>query len=218
MSKNERRIKLELSPETTPWQSLYKIMLGSIVPRPIGWVSTVDTEGRHNLAPFSFFNAVCANPPTLLFCSGVRSTDGSSKDTLINIRATGEFVVNIVSESLAEAMNLTAGEYPADVDEFELARLTPAPSVVVHPPRVAESLIQFECKLTQIVEVSDQPGGGSVVIGRIVYIHVHDDVLIGTDKIDIAKLQPIGRLAGTSYTRVNDIFDIVRPPSQVIPK
>jgi flavin reductase (DIM6/NTAB) family NADH-FMN oxidoreductase RutF len=209
---------MEFAPETMPWHSLYKLMIGSIVPRPIAWVSTMDSSGQHNLAPFSFFSAVCSNPPSLLFCPGIRGTDGSTKDTLNNVRTTGEFVVNIVSEPLAEAMNLTAGEYPSEVDEFELARLTPAPSVKVRAPRVAESLIQYECILTQIVEVGDQTGGGSVVIGRIVYVHVHDEVMVGTDKIDIAKLQPIGRLAGNSYTRVSDVFDLVRPPSQIAAK
>jgi flavin reductase (DIM6/NTAB) family NADH-FMN oxidoreductase RutF len=209
---------MEFAPETMPWHSLYKLMIGSIVPRPIAWVSTVDGEGQHNLAPFSFFSAVCANPPSLLFCPGIRGTDGSTKDTLNNVRATGEFVVNIVSEPLAEAMNLTAGEYPSEVDEFALAHLTPAPSVKVRAPRVAESLIQYECTLIQIVEVGDQPGGGSVVIGRIVYVHIRDEVMLGTDKIDVAKLQPIGRLAGNSYTRVNDLFDLVRPPSQIAAK
>jgi flavin reductase (DIM6/NTAB) family NADH-FMN oxidoreductase RutF len=209
---------MEFAPEAMPWHSLYKLMIGSIVPRPIAWVSTMDSSGQHNLAPFSFFSAVCSNPPSLLFCPGIRGTDGSTKDTLNNVRTTGEFVVNIVSEPLAEAMNLTAGEYPSAVDEFELARLTPAPSVKVRAPRVAESLIQYECILTQIVEVGDQPGGGSVVIGRIVYVHVRDEVMVGADKIDIVKLQPIGRLAGNSYTRVSDVFDLVRPPSQIAAK
>jgi flavin reductase (DIM6/NTAB) family NADH-FMN oxidoreductase RutF len=209
---------VEFAPESIAWQSLYKIMIGSIVPRPIGWISSVDEQGRHNLAPFSFFNAICPNPPSVLFCPLVRATDGNRKDTLNNVRSTGEFVVNIVSEFLAEQMNLTAGEYPADVDEFELAHLTPTPSVKVRPPRVAESLIQYECTLTQIVDLGDHAGAGSVVIGRIVYVHLHDEVMIGTDKIDIAKLQPIGRLAGNSYTRTTDIFDLVRPPSQVTPK
>ncbi len=216
--RRQKETDLEIAPEALPWQSLYKIMIGSIVPRPIGWISSVDSNGRHNLAPFSFFNAICANPPSVLFCPMVRSTDGSHKDTLNNVRETGEFVVNIVSEFLAEAMNLTAGEYPADVDEFALAHLTPVPSVKVRPPRVGESLIHYECTLTQIVDLGDQPGAGSVVIGRVVHVHVADEVLIGADKIDLAKLQPIGRLAGTSYARVTDIFDLMRPPSQIANK
>jgi flavin reductase (DIM6/NTAB) family NADH-FMN oxidoreductase RutF len=206
---------MEIVPESLPWQSVYKIMIGSVVPRPIGWVSTIDSAGQFNLAPFSFFNAICGNPPTLLFCPSVRNTDGGVKDTLNNVRASGEFVVNIVTESLAEAMNLTAGEYPADIDEFKLANLTPVPSAVVKPPRVGESPINFECRLTQVIEISAEPGGGNIVIGRIVHIHVRDDVLIGSDKIDILKLQPVGRLAGNSYTRINDLFELARPASQI---
>lgn len=208
-------VTLNGNPDTLPWNSVYKIMTGSILPRPIGWVSTLNPDGQPNLAPFSFFNVVCANPPTLLFCPGVRSTDGIAKDTLHNVRATGEFVVNIVTEALAEAMNLTATEFPADINEFEATGLTPAPSVMVRPPRVAESPIHYECEVLHIIDIGDQPGGGSVVIGRVVHLHVDESVLIGTDKINIQALQPIGRLAGSGYTRVTDLFDLVRPPSQL---
>ncbi|MFN8374880.1 MAG: flavin reductase family protein [Anaerolineae bacterium] len=204
---------MEIAPESLPWQSLYKIMTGSVVPRPIGWISSVDAQGRYNLAPFSFFNVVCANPPSVLFCSSVRGSDGGSKDTLNNVRLTGEFVVNIVSEPLVAAMNLTSGEFPPDVDEFEVAQL--ACPLCARAPAARRQLIRgHECTLTQIISVSDQPGGGSVVIGRIVYAHVSDEVLIGADKIDLAKLQPVGRLAGTSYARVTDVFDLVRPPAK----
>jgi len=208
-------INLDAQPDALPWQSIYKILIGSVVPRPIGWISTVDENGRYNLAPFSFFNAICPNPPHVLFCPNIRGTDSNPKDTLHNVRTTGEFVVNIVTEPLAEAMNLTATELPSDVDEFTLAGVTPMPSVVVKPPRVLESPIHYECRVTQIVDVSDEPGGGSVVIGRVVYMHISDDLLIGGDKIDIARLQPIGRLAGASYSRVTDIFDLARPASQI---
>jgi flavin reductase (DIM6/NTAB) family NADH-FMN oxidoreductase RutF len=206
---------MEANTDEFPWRSLYKIMIGSILPRPIGWVSTVDVNGESNLAPFSFFNAVCANPPTVLFCPGIRSTDQNPKDTLNNIRNTGEFVLNIVTEMLGEAMNLTATELSPGVDEFEYAGLTTEPSVAVKPLRVAESPIHFECKLTQIVDISDEIGGASIVIGRIVHFHVDDRVLIDGDKINLEELKPIGRLAGSSYSRVNDIFDMVRRPSQV---
>jgi flavin reductase (DIM6/NTAB) family NADH-FMN oxidoreductase RutF len=206
---------MEANTDEFPWRSLYKIMIGSIVPRPIGWVSTVDENGESNLAPFSFFNAVCANPPTVLFCPGIRSTDQNPKDTLNNIRNTGEFVLNIVTETLGEAMNLTATELPPGVNEFEYAGLTSAPSIAVKPLRVAESPIHYECKLTQIVDISDEIGGASIVIGRIVHFHVDDRVLIDGDKINLEELKPIGRLAGSSYARVNDIFDMVRRPSQV---
>jgi len=207
---------MEITPDSHPWQSIYKIMIGSILPRPIGWISTVDENGLPNLAPFSFFNAVCANPPHVLFTSMIRGTDRQPKDTLRNIRQTGEFVVNIVTEELAEAMNLTSTELPAHVNEFHYSQLNLMSSQVVRPARIAESPIHYECRLAQIVDLGDQPGAGSIVIGRVVHLHVADRVLIGEDKIDLAALKPIGRLAGSSYCRVTDIFDLPRPPSQII--
>ncbi len=202
---------MEIAPETRTWNSLYKILIGSVVPRPIGWISSVDAAGRPNLAPYSFFNAVCANPPHVLFCPMIRSTTRRPKDSLSNVRETGEFVVNIVTASLAEQMNLSAIEAPADLNEFEFAGLEMAPSVVVRPPRVAASPIHFECRLAQIVDLGDEPGSGSVVIGRVVHIHIREDVLIGEDKIDVQRLQPIARLAGNYYTHLGEIFEMARP-------
>lgn len=206
---------MEISPDRLPWKSIYKILIGSIVPRPIGWISSIDPEGQLNLAPFSFFNAVCANPPHVLFSPMIRSTDSQPKDTLRNVRATGEFVVNIVTEDLAEAVNLSATELPSNVSEFAVANLTTAPSAIVRPPRVALSPVHFECKVTHIIDIGDEPGSGSLVIGQVVHIHINEDVLLDGDKIDLAKLKPVGRLAGSSYCRVTDIFDMIRPPSQI---
>ena len=201
---------IEFNPDEVAWRSFYKLMAGSILPRPIGWISTISANGIPNLAPYSFFNAVCPNPPHVLFCPNVRADN--PKDTLANVRATGEFVVNIVTQATAAAMNVTAADFPPDVDEFWAADVTPLPSVVVKPPRVAESPIHYECRVTQIVDVSDEPGGGSVVIGRVLRLHVADRVLTGGDKIDLAALEPVGRLAGSSYARISDIFEMVRPP------
>ena len=203
---------MEFAPDAMPWNSLYKLMIGSILPRPIGWISTVDAAGQPNLAPYSFFNAVCPNPPTVLFCPMIRGRDSAAKDTLANCRATGEFVVNIVGGALAEKMNATSGEYPAEVNEFEVAGVTPAPSVVVKAPRVAESLIHYECRVSQIIDVGDgAPGSGSVVLGQIVHVHIDESVLLDGDKIRLEVLQPIGRLAGMDYVRVTDIFSMTRP-------
>jgi len=201
---------IAFNPDEVAWRSFYKLMAGSILPRPIGWISTVDARGVPNLAPYSFFNAVCPNPPHVLFCPNVRADN--PKDTLANVRATGEFVVNIVTQPTAAAMNATAADFPPDVDEFAAAGLTRLPSEVVKAPRVAESPIHYECRVTQIIDVSDEPGGGSVVIGRVLRLHVAEHVLIGNDKIDLAALEPVGRLAGSSYARINDIFELVRPP------
>jgi flavin reductase (DIM6/NTAB) family NADH-FMN oxidoreductase RutF len=206
---------MEVAPEVLSRQSIYKILIGSVVPRPIGWISTVDEAGRPNLAPFSFFNVVCPKPPTVLFCPMIRGTDGNTKDTLNNVKATGEFVVNIVTEELVPAMIASSVEIAADVNEFELTGLKTAPSVVVKPPRVAQSPIHFECKLTQIVEIGNNRGGGSVVIGEIVHLHVDERVLFDEDKIDLTALKPVGRLAGSAYVRVTDLFEIERPKSQI---
>ncbi len=206
---------MEITPEELSWHSMYKLLIGSVVPRPIGWISTIDLNGRPNLAPFSYFNAVCAQPPHLMFAPTVRATDGARKDTYRNVKATGEFVANIVTEALAEAMNLTSTEFPAEVNEFQAAGLTAIPSVVVKPPRVAESPIHFECRVSHIIDLGDEPGSGSVVIGRVVHVHVLDSVLLGGDKIDLARLKPVGRLAGSAYCRVTDVFEMQRPQSQI---
>jgi flavin reductase (DIM6/NTAB) family NADH-FMN oxidoreductase RutF len=202
---------MEINPDALPHQSIYKILAGSVLPRPIGWISSVDLQGRPNLAPFSFFNVVCSNPPTVLFCPLIRGIDGNKKDTLNNVRTTNEFVVNIVTERLLPAMNASSVEALPGFNEFEFAGLTPASSVVVGPPRVAESPIHFECRVHEIIDINDAPGGGSIVIGTIVHIHVDDGILIGEDKINLAALQPVGRLAGGAYSRVTDIIELERP-------
>jgi flavin reductase (DIM6/NTAB) family NADH-FMN oxidoreductase RutF len=206
---------MELDPETRPWSSVYKILIGAVVPRPIGWISSLDEHGRRNLAPFSFFNAVCARPPHIVFSPLVRETDAGEKDTLRNVRATGEFVVNIVTEALAEAMNLSSTELPPEADEFSVAGLTAAPSVVVKAPRVAESPVHLECRVAHLLELGGQPGAATLVVGRVVHLHVDRSVLLGDDKIDLARLRPIGRLSGAAYCRVTDIFEMKRPPSQL---
>ncbi len=206
---------MQIDPNTLHHTSTYKLLTGAVIPRPIGWISTVNAAGQPNLAPFSFFNVVCANPPTVLFCPGVRGVNRLPKDTLQNARETGQFVVNIVTEATAAAMNITATDLPPEVNEFEEAGLTPIPSARVRPPRVAESPVHFECEVQQIVEINPEPGGGYIVIGRVVMIHVQDDLLIGTDKIDIARLQAVGRLAGGGYCRVNDIFTLERLPGRI---
>lgn len=206
---------MELNPTTVPWRMINKLMTGSILPRPIGWISTLNQSGLPNLAPYSFFNMVCANPPTVVFAPMIRSTDGQSKDTLNNIRENGEFVVNLVTEALAEAMNRSSQETTAEVNEFELAGVTPKESTAVKAPRVAESPINFECKARDIIEINDQPGGGYVVTGNVIHLHIDEGVMLGTDKIDLEAFKPIGRLAGGGYVRMTDIFYMKRPKSQI---
>ena len=199
-----------LDPKRHPFKIAYKLMIGSIVPRPIAFVSTINKKGQTNLAPFSFFNGVCPHPPTLIFCPANRPTDGSKKDTLINIEKTKEFVVNIATEDIAERMNQCSGEYPYGESEFAISGLTPEPSQKVKAPGVKESPIRMECELNQVIHIGEGPGSGHIVIGTIVLYHVADFLLFD-GKIDTQKLKPIGRLAGTEYCRTHDIFEMIRP-------
>jgi flavin reductase (DIM6/NTAB) family NADH-FMN oxidoreductase RutF len=196
-----------IDPTTVPAQTNYRLLVGAVVPRPIAFVSTVSPEGVYNLAPFSFFNVVCGDPPVICFSPIWRNPP---KDTIVNIRATGEFVVNIVSEEFADRMNICSGEYPSTVDEFRMSGLTPVESVVVKAPRVRESHVNMECRLMQIIEVSARPMGGSLVIGEVVRFHV-DDAVIENFRIDADKLGAVGRMSGSDYTRTRDRFSLVRP-------
>ena len=191
-------------------QNIYKMMIGCIVPRPIAFVSSIDEQGIYNLAPFSFFSAVCSKPPTVLFCPGVRATTGKSKDTLRNVLATKEFVVNIVSEEIAAEMNQTSAEVGPEVDEFVLSGLTPMASETVRAPRVAESAVQMECRLREVITISGEPGGGSIVIGEVLRFHVRED-LFDNYRIDPERLNAIGRMGGPMYCRTQDRFDLERP-------
>ncbi len=197
----------------TPMEN-YKLIAGSVVPRPIAWVSTVDAAGVANLAPFSFFTAASANPPVLCFCPSVREAKNglrATKDTLENIRATGEFVVNIVSEETVEAMNQTAAQLPPEADEFVAAGLTAIAGELVRAPRVAEARVQMECRLLRIVEVSSLPMGGSLVLGEVVRFHVSDTVLEPGLHVAPEKLRAVGRMAGSGYVRTSDRFELERP-------
>ena len=205
-----------VSPSDLAHSDLYSLLINSVVPRPIAWVSTVSSSGQSNLAPFSFFNAVCADPPLLAFAPGFRpskppaANPSEAKDTLRNIRQTKEFVVNVVPYELAEAMNLTSGEYDPSVDEFKVANVTPEPSHVVRPPRVAESPVSFECQLHQVLTFSPAPTSSSLVIGQIVAIRIHDANL-KDGRLDRNSLDLIGRMGGLQYCRTADRFEMIRP-------
>ena len=194
-----------IDPESVSKAELYMLLLRIVRPRPIAWVSTVSSGGVLNLAPFSFFTAVTSKPPTICF-SPARLPDGSKKDSLVNVEATGEFVVNVVPEELVEKMNDTAIDFPAEVDEFESAGLTPVPGDLVSPPRVKESPVNMECKLLQVVPVGED---GALVIGEIVRFHVSEDVL-KDGKIDSDLLKLVGRMGGFEYTRTRDRFILPR--------
>ena len=189
---------------------VYKLMVGVIVPRPIAFVSTVSESGVLNLAPFSFFTGISANPPVICFSPMVRASDSCRKDTLHNVESTKEFVVNIVSEDFAAKMNVCSAEVAPDVDEFALSGLTPVPSDCVRPPRVGESRVSMECRLVQVVHVSPKPLGGSIVLGEVVRFHVADEI-VDNFKVDPDKLNAIGRMGGPTYVRTTDRFDMARP-------
>ena len=187
---------------------MYRTLAGAVVPRPIAWVSTTGPEGVDNLAPYSFFNVVAVDPPVVMFSpvDDAESPDGL-KDTPRNIRETGEFVVNVVTESVAEAMNETSATLPAGESEFDRAAVTRADSTVVAPPRVAESPVAFECSRYEMVDV----GGSTMVLGEVEWVHLDDDVT--TDgKLDVEKLDAVGRLSGNLYSTTAERFTMERPP------
>jgi len=201
---------MRYDPAQLPVRDTYRLLIGCITPRPIAWVSTVSPNGIPNLAPFSFFNGVAANPPTVVF-SPVNRRDGSKKDTILNIEKTPEFVVNIVSFDHAGPMNACSEEFPYEVNEFEKCGLTPLPSEKIKPPRVLEAKVQLECVLHQIVAVGSGPLAANLVIGRIVLMHVADGVLDAQGQIDPRKLDTIGRMGGETYARTTDLFELNRP-------
>jgi flavin reductase (DIM6/NTAB) family NADH-FMN oxidoreductase RutF len=196
-----------VDPAVSAQRDVYKLLIGSVVPRPIAFVSTISPEGVANLAPFSFFNAVCGDPPMICFAISHRDP---RKDTYTNVKATGEFVVNIVSEDVAEKMNLTAGDYVYGVDEFAIAGLTAAASEAVRAPRVAESPVNMECRLVQLIDLSPRPAGANLVIGEVVRFHVHDHI-VENFRVDADKLRAIGRMGGNDYSRTRDRFEMSRP-------
>ena len=206
----KRNKAMIVDPAVLASRDRYKLLISTILPRPIAWVSTMDSAGNLNLAPFSYFTGVCSNPMTLLFCPSVAATTGNKKDTLQNIEEIPEFVINLVNEENAEAMNQTSALLRRDQSEFAFAGLTPVPSETIRVPRVAEAPISYECKLQRIVTVSEEPGGGAAVFGEVQRIHLRDD-LYDDGVVQLEAFKPIGRLGGSGYVRVTDTFNLERP-------
>jgi flavin reductase (DIM6/NTAB) family NADH-FMN oxidoreductase RutF len=188
--------------------NLYKLMIGAVVPRPIGFIGTVSRNGVNNLAPYSFFNAFSADPPVLGF--SVSGRPAREKDSLTNARDTGEFTVNIVSEEIAEAMNAASAEVDADVDEFALSGLTAKAGLHVKAPLVAEAKFSFECRVMQILPLGTKPTSGTLVLGEAVCIHAADG-LVEDFRVDPDQLRAIGRMGGFEYCRTRDRFGMKRP-------
>ena len=189
---------------------VYPLLVGIVTPRPIAWVTTIDLEGRVNLAPFSFFNAFGANPPVVVFSPTLRR-DGTKKDTLRNVEATGEFVLNAAVERLAEQINLSSKDLPYGDSEVELTGLHVLPSTKVKPPRLAEAPVQMEGKVLQIVPIGKGAIAANLVIGEIVAMHIDDAVLDSQGRMDPRKLRTIARLGGDWYCRTSDLFEMKRP-------
>jgi len=200
---------VEFDPAALPPNGMYKLLISSVVPRPIAWVSSIDAAGVRNLAPFSYFMAITDDPPTIAFACSYRGAGADGKkDTLRNVEATREFVVNVVDDDRAAQMNVTSGDYPPEIDEFEVAGLSVTPGTHVKAPRVSDAPIAMECRLDRIVPV----GRANLVLGRIVYVHVRDGLYdAATGRVDMHRLRPVGRLAGNLYTHVHDIFEMKRP-------
>lgn len=203
---------MELDPESLDVVARYKLLIGAVVPRPIAFVSTISPDGRLNLAPFSFFTGVGSDPLTLLFCPS-NKPDGSEKDTLRNAApapdGVGQFVVNVATEQYANKVAAAAELLAFGESEFDLVGLTPAPGARVAPPRIAESPVAFECETTQILRLNPGvPGGGNIVLGRVVHIFVRDDLLNERLHIDAGVLAAIGRMAGIEYCRTRDRFSM----------
>jgi flavin reductase (DIM6/NTAB) family NADH-FMN oxidoreductase RutF len=198
---------ISIEPTQLSPRDAYRLMISIIVPRPIAWVSTIGADGSLNLAPFSFFNSVSGNPPILMF--SVSRRRGQPKDTLRNIQETGEFVVNLADRSLAEVMVHTSGEWPYEVNEFEMAKLEMTPSTDVKPPRVAKAPVAMEAALSQIVPV--EGSDSTMILGRIVRYHLRQGLLRANGLVDAALLQPLARLGGDEYATLAEIFSLQRP-------
>jgi flavin reductase (DIM6/NTAB) family NADH-FMN oxidoreductase RutF len=200
---------MQFNPQDLEQTAIYKLLTGIVIPRPIGWISTISEDGINNLAPFSYFNAVGDDPPHVMF-STVHSNN-SNKDTLNNVLATKQFVVNMVTEDLVEQMNLTSQPIAANESEFELAGLTPIASSLVKPPRVKECKITMECEMVHHYKLENsKTGGATIVIGKIVLFHIDESVLLENYKINIETYKPVARLAGSNYSKLGEIFSIKR--------
>lgn len=203
---------MEFNPATLDTNTVYRLMAGSILPRPIAWISTVSADGVANLAPYSFFTVASCNPPVLSITQ-VNPRDRRSKDTLSNLTASGVCVVNIVSAALAEQMNATCADYPSGISEFSAVGIARAPGAVVAADGVADAPVRFECRLRQVIEISKEPTGGTMMLLDVVHIHVADHVL-AHGAIDPQLLDAVGKMGGNGYAHTRERFDLARPVYQ----
>ena len=200
---------MKIDPAALDSREIHELMVGCVAPRPIAFVSTIGEDGVYNVAPFSFFTLLSMHPTVVGFAIG-RKRGGSKKDTLVNIEFSRDYVINVVSEAIASPMNQASGDYPSHVDEFRETGLTPVASDLVKPPRVAESPIQIECRLMQIMEFGAFPRIHNFIVGEVLVVHVQDDLIVdGVIKSD--RLKAVGRLGEDLYCRTGDLFEMKRP-------
>ena len=202
-----------IDPKEVSIARFHSILLGAVGPRPIAFASTIDEDGNPNLSPFSFFNAFSANPPTLVFSPARRVRDNTTKHTLDNVKVIPEVVINVVTYDMVEQMSLSSTEYAKGVNEFEKAGFTAIESEKIRPFRVKESPVQFECKVTQVIELGDQGGAGNLIICEVFLAHVNDAVLDASNAIDQQKIDLVARMGGNWYCRAHGeaLFEIEKP-------
>ncbi|MBC9797562.1 flavin reductase family protein [Sinomicrobium weinanense] len=201
-----------IEPKDIPTAKFHGLLLGAVAPRPIAFASTVDAEGKPNLSPFSFFNTFSSNPPVMIFSPNRRVRDNTSKHTLENARITKEVVINVVNYDIVQQASLSSTEYPEGVNEFIKAGLTMLPSDIVKPFRVAESPVQFECKIKEIIELGTEGGSGNLIICEVLKMHINEDVLDDEGRIDHYKIDLVARAGGNFYSRARDgFFEIPKP-------
>jgi flavin reductase (DIM6/NTAB) family NADH-FMN oxidoreductase RutF len=201
---------MEISPYQIDPQERYKLLISAVVPRPIALVSTIGADGKPNLAPFSFFTVASYNPMVVVFFPLRFKKGDELKDTVRNVRETAEFVINVTTEGIAEAVNACSGLYDYGVNEFEKSGLTPVVSKVVKPFRVKESPISLECRLYKMFAIGDETGGSDAIFGEVLHVHV-DDSLLHDGRIDIIKMKPVTRMGGLSWGKLGEVFELPRP-------
>ena len=208
---------LSLDPKELPIPKLHQLLLGAIGPRPIAFASTIDENGNHNLSPFSFFNVFSANPPILIFSPARSGRTNETKDTYKNVKKVPEVVINIVTYDIVQQMSLSSSPYAPEVDEFVKAGFTSLESELVLPRRVAESPVQFECKVNQVIELGAEGGAGNLIICEVVKMHINENVLDANGLIDQHKINLVARMGGNWYCHANEasMFEVVKPLTTV---
>jgi flavin reductase (DIM6/NTAB) family NADH-FMN oxidoreductase RutF len=205
-----------IDPKEVSTGKLHSYMLGAVAPRPIAFASTIDTEGNVNLSPFSFFNVFSANPPIMIFSPARRGRDNTTKHTYENVLQVKEVVINIVNYDIVQQMSLSSTEYAQGVNEFDKAGLTPIASETIQPPRVAESPVQFECKVNEVIALGTEGGAGNLVICEVLKIHIDEAILDTDGKIDPVKLDAVSRMGGNWYGRAKEgMFEVPKPLSRL---